>query len=194
MASDFNAREWLKTDEAKAATAKIEITPEPNRRNRPHPIDDAPPVMGPEDYGIISDKRRPVSPITPPDESPPNRPDHYGVSVFRSEPAPVRPPLRVVTRVPEPQDLPASLLPVPPFDPDLLPENFRPWAEDIGLRMQVPLDYVAIAAMIGAGTLIGRKIVVRPKQKDNWNRSTKPVGHRCWSIRRDEITRDEVGA
>jgi Protein of unknown function (DUF3987) len=67
-----------------------------------------------------------------------------------------------------PHDLPASQLPVSSFDPDLMPENFKAWVEDIGRRMQCPQDYVAVAAMIGAGVLIGRKIAVRPKQRDNW--------------------------
>lgn len=163
----FNLDEWLKTDEAKAATSKIQVTPRPNGRSRPLPIDGGPPVIGSEDYGFQGQ----APPIAPRNEPPPPiSVDDYGASPSKCESAPVRPSLRVVDGggVPEPQDLPVSLRPVPAFDPDLLPEDFRAWVEDIGTRMQIPLDYIAITAMIGAGTLIGRKIVVRPKQRDNW--------------------------
>jgi hypothetical protein len=160
--ADFNLDEWLESEEAKTA-----IEAERLRITRPK---SARPLTPPADGVGLHHQvcRQPA--VRPRDEPPPNGPDDYGASLFESEPAPARPSFRIVAGggVPEPQDLPASLLPVPAFDPDLLPENFRAWVEDIGTRMQVPLDYVAIAAMIGAGTLIGRKIVVRPKQRDNW--------------------------
>src|SRR5215831_5442556 len=71
MTSDFNVREWLKTDEAKAATARIEITPKLNGRNRPPPTDDAPPVIGTEDYGVTSS---PKVGIVRPKEPAPKKP------------------------------------------------------------------------------------------------------------------------
>jgi putative DNA primase/helicase len=69
---------------------------------------------------------------------------------------------------PEPKPLPAGLPPVPKFPTDLLPEAFRPWAIDIAERMHCPVDYPAIGMMIGAASLIGRKIAIRPKRRDNW--------------------------
>ncbi len=53
---------------------------------------------------------------------------------------------------------PARLLPVPAFDPDLLPEALRPWAVDIAERMQCPLDFVAVAAMVVIAAVVGRRI------------------------------------
>jgi Protein of unknown function (DUF3987) len=160
--ADFNLDEWLESEEAKTA-----IEAERLRITRPK---SARPLTPPADGVGLHHQvcRRPA--VRPRDEPPPDGPDDYGASLFESEPAPVRPSLRVAAGggVPEPQDLPASLRPVPAFDLDLLPENFRGWAEDICTRMQCPLDYVAIAVMIGAGALIGRKIAVRPKQRDNW--------------------------
>jgi hypothetical protein len=142
--SDFNIEDYLNSPETKALV----------RAKREE-------IMGPKSAPPIVPRR---------EQPPPKGPDDYGASAFDSGSAPGRPSLRVVAGggVPEPQDLPASLLPVPAFDPDLLPENFKAWVEDIGTRMQCPLDYVAVAAMIGAGVLIGRKIAVRPKQRDNW--------------------------
>ncbi len=68
----------------------------------------------------------------------------------------------------DPLPLPDGLPPVMVFDMALLPESFKPWIEDITERMQCPPDYAAIAAMIAAASLIGRKIGIRPKRQDDW--------------------------
>jgi putative DNA primase/helicase len=68
----------------------------------------------------------------------------------------------------EPMALPTGLPPVQGFDCSLLPTPFRPWIEDITERMQCPPDYAAVAAMIAAASLIGRKIGIRPKRQDDW--------------------------
>lgn len=70
--------------------------------------------------------------------------------------------------VPDPRPLPNPLLPVLPFDCRWLPVPLRPWVEDISERMQVPPEFVATPAMIAAGSLIGRKVAIRPLQHDNW--------------------------
>lgn len=67
-----------------------------------------------------------------------------------------------------PQPLPSNLPPVYPFDLDLLPETFRPWVKDIAERMQCAPDIVAVTLMVTAGSVLGRKIAVRPKQHDDW--------------------------
>jgi Protein of unknown function (DUF3987) len=67
-----------------------------------------------------------------------------------------------------PDNLQHSLLPVPPFDPAMLPDAVRPWVEDIAHRMQCPIDFVAVAAMTMLGSVIGTGCGIRPKQKDNW--------------------------
>ena len=68
----------------------------------------------------------------------------------------------------EPGPLPAKLPPVEPFCPELLPEAFRPWVEDVAERMQCPPDFPAVAAMIALAAVVGRKICIRPKQRDDW--------------------------
>src|SRR5664280_737069 len=67
-----------------------------------------------------------------------------------------------------PEDLQHSLLPVPPFDPGMLPDAIRPWVEDIAHRMQCPIDFAAVGAMTMLGSIIGTACGIRPKQKDNW--------------------------
>ena len=70
---------------------------------------------------------------------------------------------------PDPVPLPANLLPVAPFDYEMLPENMRPWVKDVAERMQCPSDYVGVTVMAALGSLIGRKVAVRPKLEDDWS-------------------------
>ena len=60
------------------------------------------------------------------------------------------------------------LLPVPPFDDDLLPDALRPWVRDIAERMQCPIDFPAVGAMIVLAAVVGRKVGIRPKRRDAW--------------------------
>lgn len=69
---------------------------------------------------------------------------------------------------PNPTPLPNNLPPVEPFDFKLLPEDLRPWAEDICERMQCPPDYVGVAMMVGLATVIGRRIGIRPQSLTDW--------------------------
>lgn len=75
---------------------------------------------------------------------------------------------RAAQEWPDPSPLPAELPPVPAFDPDLLPDGLRDWVMDIADRMQSPPDYVASAAIVGAGSVLGRKIGICPKKHDDW--------------------------
>lgn len=67
-----------------------------------------------------------------------------------------------------PEIVKATLRPVPPFDPAMLPDALRPWVADIAHRMQCPIDFVATAAIAMLGSIIGSACGIRPKQKDNW--------------------------
>lgn len=69
---------------------------------------------------------------------------------------------------PVPKPLPDGLLPVAPFDLALLPESIAPWVFDIADRMQCPPDFVAIPALVALGSIIGRKVSVRPQRKTDW--------------------------
>ena len=68
----------------------------------------------------------------------------------------------------EPKLLPADLPEVPLFNFGFLPETLRGWTEDIADRMQCPPDFPAVGAMIALGSLVGRKIGIRPKRYDDW--------------------------
>jgi hypothetical protein len=69
---------------------------------------------------------------------------------------------------PSPQPLPDGLSPVAAFKFDLLPERVRPWVGDICERMQCPADYVAVSLMAARGSMIGRKVAIRPQVHDDW--------------------------
>jgi putative DNA primase/helicase len=49
-----------------------------------------------------------------------------------------------------------------------LPDTLRPWLEDVAERMQCPADYPAAAMLVALGSLIGRKVGIRPKREDDW--------------------------
>ena len=68
---------------------------------------------------------------------------------------------------PDPVPLPTAP-PVPAFDPACLPEKFQAWCTDIADRMGCAPEFPAVAAMVAAGTLIGRQVFIRPKARDAW--------------------------
>lgn len=68
----------------------------------------------------------------------------------------------------EPKPLPGGLLPVHPFASGLLPAPFRSWVDDVAERMQTPPDFIAVSAMVAAGSVIGRKVGIRPMRHDDW--------------------------
>ena len=70
---------------------------------------------------------------------------------------------------PDPVPLPHSLLPVAPFDYEMLPEKVRPWVKDVCERMQCPPDFVGVSVMAALGSVIGRKVTVRPQRNDDWS-------------------------
>jgi hypothetical protein len=67
---------------------------------------------------------------------------------------------------PDPEEIAASLPDVTPFDDRLLPGVFGPWIKDIAERMQCPIEYLAVGALVGAGAVIGNRIGVQPKAYD----------------------------
>ncbi len=81
---------------------------------------------------------------------------------------------------PDPCPLPQSLLAVEPFKLDLMPEKCRPWVADITERMQCPPDFVAVSVITGLGSLVGRKVVIRPQAQNDWqecaNMWALPIG------------------
>ena len=66
-----------------------------------------------------------------------------------------------------PEPLP-SLPSVLAFDYDYLPDGLRGYVMDISERMQCPPDFAAVAVMVMMSTIIGRKVGIRPMQKNDW--------------------------
>lgn len=69
---------------------------------------------------------------------------------------------------PDPMPIPDDLPAVKPFDYALLPDSLRPWIEDIAQRVQCPPDFPAVGAMISLSAVVGRKVGIRPKRRDDW--------------------------
>ena len=70
---------------------------------------------------------------------------------------------------PEPQPIQAPLHPVPAFDPEtLLPEALGGWIMDEADRMPCPPDFIAAAALVALGSIIGARCAIRPKARDDW--------------------------
>lgn len=69
---------------------------------------------------------------------------------------------------PEPESLNVELLPVMPLLREMVPEPFRPWVFDIAHRMQCPPDFIMVAAIVMAGSVIGAGCGIRPKRRDDW--------------------------
>ncbi len=74
----------------------------------------------------------------------------------------------VYVEFPDPEPLPEGLPPVAPFDSALLPEPLRGWIVDVSERMQVPQDFPAVGAVVVAASLVGRKLGMHPKRRDDW--------------------------
>jgi putative DNA primase/helicase len=69
---------------------------------------------------------------------------------------------------PVPKALPSGLLAVPQFDLAFLPNSVAPWVADIADRMQCPLEYVAVPAIVALGAALGRKVAIRPQRRTDW--------------------------
>lgn len=66
-----------------------------------------------------------------------------------------------------PEPLP-ELPDVLPFDYSYLPDALRGYVQDISERMQCPPDFAAVGVLVMTAAIIGRKVAIRPKQKDDW--------------------------
>ena len=67
---------------------------------------------------------------------------------------------------PDPLPLGNELPPVEPFNDEFLPESFRPAAKDIAQRMQVPLDFPAVAQVLTLAGAVNRRAEIQPKAND----------------------------
>lgn len=77
---------------------------------------------------------------------------------------------------PVPRPLPGGLHPVIAFPENALPDGLRSWVLDIAERMQTPPEYVAVPAIIAAGSVIGHKVGIRPQQNTDWQETPNVWG------------------
>jgi hypothetical protein len=71
---------------------------------------------------------------------------------------------------PAPDHIEEQLPPVPEFDLRLLPEALRPHVEDVADRMQVPIDFPAVTAVMCLAGCVNRRAFIQPKRADcGWN-------------------------
>jgi putative DNA primase/helicase len=68
---------------------------------------------------------------------------------------------------PEPEPIRDSLPDVAVFDLELMPESLRPMVSDIAHRVQVPLDFPAVAVVVTLAGLTNRRAMIQPKALDN---------------------------
>jgi putative DNA primase/helicase len=68
----------------------------------------------------------------------------------------------------EPKSLPSGLAPVEAFNSNFMPDAVAPWVDDVANRLQCPPDYVGVAAITALGSVIGRRIGIKPQQKTDW--------------------------
>ena len=83
------------------------------------------------------------------------------VSLYAQLPAPE------VEGWPTPEPLAESLPDVAQFDLELMPESFRPLVKDVAERMQVPLDFPAVAAIATLAGVTNRRALIQPKRNDH---------------------------
>lgn len=77
---------------------------------------------------------------------------------------------------PQPRPLPSGLPPVAPFIFELLPDSLRPWAEDICECVQCPPDFVGATILTALGSVIGRKVAIRPQGQTDWTECANQWG------------------
>jgi putative DNA primase/helicase len=90
----------------------------------------------------------------------------------------------------EPKRLATQLPAVPPFNAKLLPARLRLLAQDIAERMQVPLDFTAVALIATLAGVCGRRVQIQPKANDStyveapnlWGALVGPPGTRKTSV------------
>lgn len=61
-----------------------------------------------------------------------------------------------------------DLSPVMALSTELVPEPYQDWLIDITERMQCPLDYVAVGAVLVTASIIGAGCSIKPKAMDSW--------------------------
>ena len=66
--------------------------------------------------------------------------------------------------IPLPDPLPKAL----PFESEMLPDSISNYVTDVSKRIQSPPDYIAVTIMCALASVVGTKVLMQPKQNDNW--------------------------
>lgn len=70
---------------------------------------------------------------------------------------------------PEPRPIKADLPPAPTFNANvLLPKVLREFVLDEADRMPCPPDFVAAALIVALGSVVGARVALKPKRRDDW--------------------------
>ena len=70
---------------------------------------------------------------------------------------------------PQPTEIKAELPTAPAFDAaSLLPNPLRDFVLDEADRMPCSPDYVAVALVVALGAVIGARVALKPKRRDDW--------------------------
>ena len=70
--------------------------------------------------------------------------------------------------LPQPEAIGQQLPAVPALDTNLIPAPLRGWIADVAYRMQCPVDYCAVGALVALAGVVGASIGIRPKRRDDW--------------------------
>lgn len=70
--------------------------------------------------------------------------------------------------LPQPEAIGQQLPTVPALDTNLIPAPLRGWIADVAYRMQCPVDYCAVGALVALAGVVGAAVGIRPKRKDDW--------------------------
>ena len=89
-----------------------------------------------------------------------------GLSNSLSKPIPIE--TRNFSREQKPLPLLENHFQTPQLNGNLLPDSWCEWLSDVAERLQCPLDYPAVSALVGAASLIGNRVRIRPKKHDPW--------------------------
>ena len=68
----------------------------------------------------------------------------------------------------DPEPIQHTLLPVLPLHDQNIPNAYRDWACDVADRMQCPIDFIAVAAIVVTASIIGAGCGIKPKKNDDW--------------------------
>lgn len=75
---------------------------------------------------------------------------------------------RIEAPWPDRKPVPEEAISAPPLPPELVPEPMRPWLLDVAVRACIPLEFVAVPAVVGLGSIVGRSLGIRPETRNDW--------------------------